>query len=97
MSDDILLRDDTDGVAHLTLNRPQQRNALSVGLMAALLDALDAIAADPKIHVVVIDANGPAFCAGHDLKEMRATPEQAYYETLFAKCSRMMLDMVRLP
>ena len=97
MSDDILLRDDTDGVAHLTLNRPQQRNALSVGLMAALLDALDAIAADPKIHVVVIDANGPAFCAGHDLKEIRANPGRSNYDDLFEQCSRLMTGIVTLP
>lgn len=68
----ILLRDDSDGVATLTLNRPAARNALSVGLIAALQDALDAIAGDKSVKCVVLAANGPAFCAGHDLKEIRA-------------------------
>ena len=63
-----------DGVATLTLNRPAARNALSVGLMSALQDALDAIAKDRAIKVVIIGAEGPAYCAGHDLKEVRANP-----------------------
>jgi enoyl-CoA hydratase/carnithine racemase len=93
----ILLRDDADGVATLTLNRPDQFNALSEAMLGALGGALAELAEDSSVRVVVIAANGKAFSAGHDLKEMRATPEQAYYEDLFARCSRMMLDMVRLP
>jgi enoyl-CoA hydratase/carnithine racemase len=95
--DDILPRHDADGVATLTLNRPDHFNALSEAMLDALGDALADLAEDSSVRVVVLAANGRAFSAGHDLKEMRATPEQAYYETLFAKCSRMMLDMVRLP
>ena len=72
-----LLRRDEAGVATLTLNRPDQRNALSVGLMAALEAALAAIGDDRSIHVVVIAGAGPAFCAGHDLREIRATPDRA--------------------
>ncbi|MBL7405855.1 enoyl-CoA hydratase/isomerase family protein, partial [Escherichia coli] len=68
----VLLRSDADGVATLTLNRPQARNALSMALMGALQAQLDAIRADPSVRVVILQGAGPAFCAGHDLKEMRA-------------------------
>ena len=93
----VLLRNDADGVAVLTLNRPQQRNALSAALMTALQEALDAIAREPSVKVVVIGGAGPAFCAGHDLKEMRANPGRANYEALFEQCSRVMTSIVRLP
>src|ERR1700679_3139123 len=93
----LLLRRDEDGIAFLTLNRPAQRNALSVALMDALQDALDAIAGDAKVKVVVIAGAGPGFCAGHDLKEMRANPGRQHYEALFAQCSRVMTSIVKLP
>ncbi len=95
--DTILLRRDADGVAWLTLNRPAARNALSVALMGALQDALDAVARDGTIKVVVIGANGPAFCAGHDLREMRANPGRQHYEAVFRQCARLMTTIVRLP
>ena len=91
-----LLTRQHDGVAWLTLNRPQARNALSVGLMAALDAALAAAAADPAVHVVVIGGAGPAFCAGHDLREMRANPGRAANEALFTQCANLMLRIVRL-
>ncbi len=94
---DILLRDDRDCVATLTLNRPAARNALSMGLMEALDAALADIAGDASVHVVIIDANGPAFCAGHDLREIRANPVREAYEAVFALCSRLMQRIVRLP
>ena len=93
----ILLREDAGGVCTLTLNRPSQYNALSDAMLDALQGAFDAIAADPSVRVIVLSARGKAFCAGHDLKEMRARPEHAYYEALFKKCSRMMVTMTRLP
>ena len=93
----ILLRADSDGVARLTLNRPGQYNALSEDMLDALQAELDAIAGDGSVRVVVLAGAGAAFCAGHDLKEMRARPDRDYYEHLFKKCSRMMLCMVRLP
>ena len=97
-NDDILLRDDHDnGVTVLTLNRPKQRNALSVGLMTALQDALAAVANDKNVRVVVLAASGPVFCAGHDLKEIRANPGRNYYDALFAQCSELMTSIVRLP
>ena len=92
-----LLRQESGGVCTLTLNRPAQYNALSDALLDELQGALDEIAADSAVRVVVLAAQGRAFCAGHDLKEMRANPSQAYYEALFKKCSRMMVSMVRLP
>ncbi|MCJ2088160.1 enoyl-CoA hydratase [Methylobacterium sp. E-005] len=93
----ILLRDDAGGVATLTLNRPQARNALSMALMAALQDALDAIRDDPTVRVVILQGAGPAFCAGHDLKEMRADPSRAATEAVFRACARLMLSLTRLP
>jgi len=93
----VLLRQDSDGICTLTLNRPAARNALSVALMGALQDALDAVARDAKVKVVVIAANGPGFCAGHDLREMRANPGRQYYERVFAQCSKLMVSVVKLP
>jgi enoyl-CoA hydratase/carnithine racemase len=92
-----LLRADRDGIATLTLNRPAARNALSMGLMSEVQAALDALAKDRKIKVVIIGAEGPAFCAGHDLKEVRANPGRAAYEALFEQCSRLMQSIVKLP
>jgi len=89
-------RDDR-GVVKLTLNRPQSFNALSTGMLAALQAELDAVAADESARVVVIGAEGKAFSAGHDLKQMRAEPSLGYYEALFAQCARMMLTIQRLP
>ena len=95
--DALLLRHDADGVAHLTLNRPQARNALSMALMAALDEALIAIAADPSVKVVIIAGSGPAFCAGHDLREMRAHPEEASAAATFNLCSQLMQRIIALP
>ncbi|MCC7017302.1 MAG: enoyl-CoA hydratase [Rhodospirillales bacterium] len=92
-----LLRSDADGIATLTLNRPAQRNALARDLMSAFERELDAVAKDPSVRVVVVAGNGPAFCAGHDLKEMRANPAREFQEALFRQCSRIMLAITRLP
>ncbi len=88
---------DARGVVRLTLNRPRQFNALSEEMLSALQTELDAAAADPQARVVVIAGRGKAFCAGHDLKQMRANPSQEYYEELFARCSQMMLTIQRMP
>jgi enoyl-CoA hydratase/carnithine racemase len=92
----LVLRETRGSAAWLTLNRPPARNALSIGLMEALIEALDAAAADPAIRTVVLAGAGPAFCAGHDLKELRATPTREFYETVFELCSRLMLRIVSL-
>ena len=88
---------DGRGVHTLTLNRATAFNALSVEMLSALQAALDFIALDATARVVVIAAQGKAFCAGHNLKEMRANPELAYYQKLFAQCTRMMLTLQNLP
>ncbi|MDI1238551.1 MAG: enoyl-CoA hydratase [Polaromonas sp.] len=88
---------DERGVNWLTLNRPAAFNTLSEEMLAALQAALDAVAADPGARLVVLAAEGKAFCAGHNLKEMRAQPELAYYQKLFAQCTRMMLTIQALP
>jgi enoyl-CoA hydratase/carnithine racemase len=90
------------GVVRLTLNRPSAYNSLSVGLMTALQAELDAIKAarakgDSSVKVVILAANGPGFCAGHDLKEVRANPGRQQYEALFRQCSMLMQSVVALP
>ena len=92
-----LLRTDEAGIATLVLNRPRQYNALSAALLAALDRELDAIAADEATQVVIVTGAGNAFCAGHDLKEMRALASQAEVERLFGACSAMMQKLVALP
>jgi enoyl-CoA hydratase/carnithine racemase len=93
----VLLRSDAEGVAGLTLNRPNQYNALSRELLASLQTELDQIKDDPGVRVVVITGAGRAFCAGHDLKEMAGERERARLVELFGACSRMMLSLTRLP
>lgn len=95
--EDLVLRADADGISTLTLNRGHARNALSLGLMAALHGVLDAIRDDRAVRVVVLRGAGPAFCAGHDLKEMRADPSAGAVEAVFAACSALMLAITRLP
>ena len=93
----VLRSQDARGVVTLTLNRPEAFNALSAAMLMALRDELDAITEDESARVVVLAAEGKAFCAGHDLKEMRAEPSLEYYERLFSQCSEMMLCIQRLP
>jgi enoyl-CoA hydratase/carnithine racemase len=98
----VLLREDHDGVAFLTLNRPAARNALSEELLDALTAALQIIGGDRAVRAVILKANGPAFCAGHDLKEMTARRKdadkgRAYFRALFEKCAGMMQAIVNLP
>ncbi len=98
----ILLREDVAGVAILTLNRPKSLNSLSEAMLEALGDALTAIAHDDTAHVVILAANGPAFCAGHDLKELnrrRADEDQgrSYFKHIFSMCSAVMQQIVTLP
>ncbi|MDH6169874.1 enoyl-CoA hydratase/carnithine racemase [Variovorax boronicumulans] len=88
---------DARGVVTLTLTRPASCNALSEGMLGALEEALGDIAADETVRAVVIAAEGKAFCAGHDLKEMRAEPSLGYYQQLFERCGAMMLSIQRLP
>ena len=93
----ILLREDRDGICTLTMNRPQQMNLLTTEMLTALQDAFEEISQSKKIRVVVLAALGKGFCAGHDLKEIRALGEQPKIEKLFAQCSRMMQAIAMLP
>ena len=98
MSDSALTEQrDARGVVTLTMNRPASFNALSEEMLDALQAALGRIAQDETARVVVLAADGKAFCAGHHLKEMIATPQLAYYQQLFAQCSRVMLAILKLP
>src|SRR4051794_22950530 len=97
----VLLRKDMGEIALLTLNRPEARNSLSEALLAALTDSLAALATDKRVRVAVIAANGPAFCAGHDMKEMtarRSDPDRgrAYFKQLMENCAAMMQAIVHL-
>ena len=92
-----VLRHDDEGITTLTLNRPQARNALSQGMLTALNEAFAAIAADASVRVVILAGAGPAFCAGHDLKEIRAEGYGCEYgEKLFADCAALMQTIVGL-
>src|SRR5215467_1639994 len=98
----IVLREDAEGIAVLVLNRPEARNALSEAMLAALSDALAAIADDASIRAVVIAANGPAFCSGHDLRELtarRSDPDggHAFFQYVFESCGKLMRSVVALP
>jgi enoyl-CoA hydratase/carnithine racemase len=92
-----VLRTDNSGITTLTLNRGERFNPLSEEMMAALQAEIDAIAVDPAVRVVVLAAHGKAFCAGHDLKQMRASPSADYYKKLFAQCSQLMLAIQQMP
>ena len=92
-----LIRTDDDGVTTLTFNRPGEMNALSEGMLAALQAELDGIADDHSVRVVILEGQGRAFCAGHNLKQMRANYSLAYQKSLFNTCTKMMLSVLRLP
>lgn len=93
----LLTNRDTRGAVTLTLNRPAAFNALSEALLDALLAELDRIAQDESVRVVVLAGAGKAFCAGHDLKEMRTDPALDYYQALFRQCGRVMMAIQKLP
>ena len=92
----VLTARDERGVATLTLNRPQQFNALSQEMMAALQTEFEVLADDASVRVVVIGGQGKAFCPGHDLKQMKANPSLEYYQALFAQCTKLMMTIQRL-
>jgi enoyl-CoA hydratase/carnithine racemase len=102
MSDVIFLEEREGFVARLTLNRPSARNALSLAMLETVTQAVRRLGADKSVHVIVIAGNGPAFCAGHDLKELTvARAEQdgghAFFEETMGKCAALMLSIVRCP
>jgi enoyl-CoA hydratase/carnithine racemase len=97
MEEALIEQRDARGVVTLTMNRPANFNALSEEMLGALQAALDRLAKDDAIRAVVLGANGKAFCPGHNLKEMIATPSLDYYRGLFNQCSRVMLAILKLP
>lgn len=92
-----VIREDRGGVTTLTLNRGDKFNPLSEEMLAALQADVAAVAKDESVRVVVLAAHGKAFCAGHDLKQMRAAPSAAYYKKLFDQCSKLMLAIQQMP
>ena len=97
VEESILLTGTSSGIATLTLNRPRQYNALSEEMLITLQDALENVAGDETVRVVVIAATGKAFCAGHDLKEMRSSEDRAFHQALFDRCGTMMQTIQNLP
>jgi enoyl-CoA hydratase/carnithine racemase len=97
IDESILLREDRDGVCTLTMNRPQQMNLLTAEMLSALQKEFDSLRNEKEIRVVILAASGKGFCAGHDLKEIRALREQPKIAALFAQCSRMMQTIPVLP
>jgi len=96
-SNQLVLREDAGGIATLTLNRPDEANALSAEMISALSDRIAEVAPDPAVRVVILAARGRIFCAGHDLKEMSAGDAKAGYEALFGRCSGMMMAVRACP
>ena len=94
---DVLLREEQDGIATLSLNRPEQYNALSSALLGALQSAVQALARDASVRVVVIAGAGKAFCAGHDLKEFHERADPHFAQEAFERCRGLMVDLTRLP
>jgi enoyl-CoA hydratase/carnithine racemase len=92
----VLLRSHSDGITTLTLNRPDQYNPLSTEMMSEMQTALDDINQDDAVRVVIIAANGKAFCPGHDLKELRSSDDREFHQALFDQCARLMLSIHKL-
>ncbi len=93
----LVIRKNNRGITTLTMNRPDQYNALSEEMIAAIQSNLNAIAQDDSVRVVILAATGRAFCAGHDLKQMRSHGEQSYFDQLFAECAKMMQTVMSMP
>ncbi|MEX0999082.1 MAG: enoyl-CoA hydratase [Thermodesulfobacteriota bacterium] len=96
-SEALIIRNDSEGISTLILNRPKSYNALSISCMEGLLNEITTISEDPSIKVVIISGSGKGFCAGHDMKEMRANPEREFYEKTFDICSEMMMSIINCP
>ena len=93
----LVLHEEENGIATLTLNRPNQFNALSEAMLAALQEKLDAIAENEAVRIVILQGAGKVFCAGHDLKEMISNRKETYYQKLFNQCSKMMMTLNQIP
>ena len=97
LNEDLVLRQQENGVVTLTLNRPKQFNALSEAMLSKLQHELDSIATNEDIRLLILQGAGKVFCAGHDLKEMISKRSEEYYRILFLQCSKMMLTLNQMP
>ena len=96
-AESLVLQEEENGVATITLNRPKQFNALSEAMLVTLQEKLEAITENEAVRLVILQGAGKVFCAGHDLKEMIDTRKEAYYQTLFKQCSNMMMTLNQMP
>jgi enoyl-CoA hydratase/carnithine racemase len=96
-SETLVLRNDESGISNLIINRPKSYNSLSIGCMEALIEEINKVSDDSSVKVVILSGSGKGFCAGHDLKEMRANPEREFYEKTFNICTRMMMSIINCP
>lgn len=96
-SEALIIRKDVDGVSHLIINRPKSYNALSISCMEAMTNEVNTLSSDSSVKVIVLSGSGKGFCAGHDLKEMRANPEREFYEKTFEVCSTLMMSIINSP
>ena len=93
----LVVRSDENGVSNLILNRPKSYNALSISCMEALIEEINSISEDPSIKVVILSGSGKGFCAGHDMKDLRANPDKSFYEKTFATSYKMMMSILNCP
>ncbi|MCH7518556.1 MAG: enoyl-CoA hydratase [Candidatus Dadabacteria bacterium] len=96
-SETLVLRNDENGISNLTINRPEAYNSLTIECMESIMDELKDISQDSSIKVVILSGAGKGFCAGHDMKELRANPEKSFYEKTFNTSSKMMISIVNFP
>lgn len=97
VTEPLILRHDEEGVSYITINRPEAYNALTIECMDVFMAELEDIASDPGVKVVVVSGAGRGFCAGHDMKSLRANPQKSFYEKTFATSSKLMLTIINLP
>ena len=96
-SEELIIRNDVDGISNLILNRAKSYNSLSISSMEALIEQIKAVSGNPSVKVVILSGSGKGFCAGHDLKEMRGNPEREFYEKTFNVCAKMMMSIINCP
>jgi len=96
-SETLVLRNDENGISNLIINRPKSYNSLSIECMESIMDELKDISQDSSIKVVILSGAGKGFCAGHDMKDLRANPDKSFYEKTFNTSSKMMMSIVNFP
>ncbi|MCW8819618.1 MAG: enoyl-CoA hydratase [Ignavibacteriaceae bacterium] len=97
MSETVLIKKDAHGIGHITINRPKAYNALSIECMEALIRAFEILSADSFVRVIILAGSGKGFCAGHDLQELRSSPDTTFHEKIFDRCASLMLTITGSP